>query len=316
MHDHDHQERKTLSTEHEPRDWRRGALILIALGLMSVSIGGQVLTIQSRLGSFLAVVFAVGHDLAALLALDVAMRADEGTSIRKWAWAVVGLAAFTGGTINAYHILAVTDAPGNLPPLPIPIGLLIGIEPILLILTLSHLINLAVADARRRRAGDRQAPPAGDRQPGRQDRQAASAGDRQDATTIVIPRPPAGGAATASRDRQPETARAASPDRQPAPAARAASDRRALPAARQGATSPRARAPRTLAAVPGPQQTKRPGWMTQELIDAVVADMATALAKNESYGRVRMRREHGLNDHKAKAVALYIDEHDLLRETA
>jgi len=281
------------------REWRRWVLIVIVLGLMSVSIGGQVDSIGTKLAPVFAYVFAIGNDAAAILALDAALRAERGSSIRKWAWLAILLAAGTGGVLNAWHATVErTVVPGGgheLPPLPGEFGLLVGLEPIALILVLSHLVGLVLTDRQARPAGDagpRQAPAAADRQ-------TAGATDRQ-ATTVVVTASEAGDRRTASP----------APARTPGAAPAGAAGDRAT-----AGTPPRRPAPvarGSLHAVPAVRQ----GWMTEDLIARIVASMAVAQRQGETYGRPRLMREHGLNNHRARTLLDHIAEHQLLRETA
>jgi hypothetical protein len=65
---------------------------------------------------------------------------------------------------------------------------------------------------------------------------------------------------------------------------------------------------RALEAVPSP----RPEWLTDALLDEIVAGMRRAHDEGESYGRPRVMAEHNLNDGQAKAALRYIRDHRLL----
>ena len=302
--------------------WRRVPLYLVVVGAMVVSIVGQVASIQDTLGRELAVVLALTNDLGAVIALNYALSA-LGASISRWAWTAILMAAGTGAALNTWHAIAPRVETGDgqhvLPELPWGFGLLIGVEPILLVLVLTHLAALANA-ARRQTAtaaGDRQptaspasptasaatASPAGDRQVATTRIEFASAGDRQDRQPPALARPPAAG----PDDRQPAGGKTASPagDRQ------AAGDPKALPAStrppapRQAAEGPT----RALRAVPD-----RPEWMTQDLIDRVVSAMRDAQRAGKPYGRPRLANDHGLTGHQARTLLDHIAEHNLLQE--
>jgi len=165
------------------------------------------------------------------------------------------LAAGTGGVLNAWHATVErTVVPGGgheLPSLPGEFGLLVGLEPIALILVLSHLVGLVLTAS----AGDGQATTVVVT--------AGGAGDRQAASPAPA-RPTAGAATTGGAG---DRATAGTPPRRPAPAARGSLH--AVPAVRQG-------------------------WMTEDLIGRVVASMAVAQRRGETYGRPRLMREHGL----------------------
>lgn len=52
--------------------WRRAPLYLVVLGAMAVSIGGQVATLEDRIGQGWAIVLALTNDAGAIIALDAA----------------------------------------------------------------------------------------------------------------------------------------------------------------------------------------------------------------------------------------------------
>jgi hypothetical protein len=298
----------STSTAPEPREWRRVALYLVAVAMMLVSIKGQVESLESRLGGF-AYVLAIANDVGAIIALDALFSADRKSSIRKWAWTVILLTSGTGGVLNMWHVSvdAVIGPDGklNYPPLPKELAYLVGAEPILALLLLSHLIGLVIAERRDRQtastASDREVSPAG---VGREDREVVSPGPRVPTASLVP--------ATASL-----VATVGAGDRE-VPAVSTASSRPAVaaskrPTAVRQAVTP-APSPR-LRLLPG----KRPEWMTDELVAAVVASMRKAGAPAKRYGEPTLCRDHRLSDgspitsHKAKTILRYIDDHDLLR---
>jgi hypothetical protein len=331
-----------VSAEHAPPGddrWQRFALLAIVVGAMAVSIGGQVSAVEARMGGVLAWVFALVNDAAAIMALNAVLAAPKGDSIRKWGWATILLAAGTGGSLNTWHITnpgTLTAETGKMvaPALPPEFGFLVGWEPVLLILVLSHLIGLVVAS---RKARATTSP--GDHQPATtRDHQTTSAGGRQ-ATQVVVGGRQAGDRQTTSShhqitspDRQAVTARITSP---PAPARQAVAASTTRPPAvsvpvdrqtaspgdrqataqttsRQPATRPVEHPTRALAAIPAP----RPAWMTDGLLQSVVTAMAKAEAEGKQYGRGRVMEDHGLNDYRAGTILKLINEHNLLGRSA
>lgn len=311
-------------------DWgRRLKLAPVVLGAMAVSIGGQIEAVAPRMGYPLAVVLALTNDAGAIIALDEALKAPRGDAIRKWAWIAILLVSGTGGALNTWHVVTpLIEAPDGkggfimtLPELPIQLAVLVGLEPIALVLVLSHLLGLVTAS----RQGK---PAAGGHQADRQDRQAASVGDRQ-STHVVVGARPAGDRQTASPDRQAVTASPPAGERQtastsiaspPAPTtvgarqSAGAGDRPAATPSTSGQLAVRAtdQPTRTLAEVPAP----RPTWMTEDLLQRVVESMATARAEGKPYGRDRVVEDHGLTPHRARTVLEFITAHNLLRRSA
>lgn len=297
------------------RDWRWIALYIVAIGGMSVSISGQVQSIEHQLGGFLAVVFAATNDVGAILALDIALGAAGG-AIKKWAWVAILLAAGTGAALNAYHAMApVAATPPGVPPVPAPplptwLAILVGAEPVILVLILSHLIGLVVA-ARRGVAEPGYSQPG--RQPGSQvasQPQPASqpvtarVGDSQ-ATTITARQPtPVGSQVSGQVGSQ-------APKSQSGHRQAGDTTRPALPAARQTSHSPSsvpARPARALAVAPEP----RLPWMTDELIAAVVK----ARRADPRYGRKQIATDHQIGTGQVRSLLEFIDKHGLMRETA
>lgn len=318
------------------RDWRWIALYAVAVGGMSVSISGQVQSIEHQLGGFLAVVFAVTNDVGAILALDIALGAAGG-AVKKWAWVAILIAAGTGASLNAYHAMTPAKAtppgalPAAVPPLPTEFAILVGAEPVILVLVLSHLIGLVVAA--RRASADGQAPSTVSRSGGATVSAAVSAADDKTVRSAVSARtvsdkavsetvsPTISGSqmsigqdrqdtvtftnTSSVRDRQSETV--GSPERRALPPAATSSGRVPTPPAR-----------RALASVPAESEaTPRQPWMTDELLAAVVTSMRAARDRGETYGRPTLMKDTGLNNYRAQTVQKYIAERpDLLRVSA
>lgn len=311
--------------EVEQQDWRRLALGAVVIALMAVSVGGQIQAIEPVLKQPFAAIFAIAHDAGAILALEAGLKAERGSSVRKWAWIAILMAAGTGGFLNVWHVVVqpMQEAGTVIPPeLLGAFGLLLGVEPIALILVLSHLVGLVLTEGKADRqpgtaskaasaaSSGRQQHRQGDRQPDRRethvviastastDRQQTASGTARTATqtartaTASVATPPAlTTASSASRHRHP--------DRQQARQVSAA----ALPSTSQASAR---------VGFPGP----RPDWMTDALLAAVVASMRRARQERKPYGRPRLMDEHGLNTHKAKTVLGYVEKHDLLRASA
>lgn len=281
--------------------WHRRGLIVVTLGAMAVSITGQVAAIETQLGFFLAVVFALVNDAGAIIALNASMRAEKRSPVRRWAWVAIVVAAGSGALLNVLHA---STPPGTKPPLPWEYALLVGIEPVVLVLILSHLISLVIEQQRveATHREDRETPTASSG-PGREI--PAPAPRAHTARSAVEP------TARTARSAADVVVTTGAPDREiPAPAA--SSGRVAAPAA----TTP---LPPRLHLAPAPQ-ADRPGWMTAQLLDAVIATAREAGAPAKQYGEGRLIRDHSplpdgstITSHKAKAILTYIREHDLLK---
>lgn len=303
------------------RDWRWIALYIVAIGGMSVSISGQVQSIEHQLGGFLAVVFAATNDVGAILALDIALGAAGG-AIKKWAWVAILLAAGTGAALNAYHAMSPAPAtPPGVPPVPAPplptwLAILVGAEPVILVLILSHLIGLVVA-ARRGVAVPGYSQPG--RQPGSQvasQPQPASqpvtarVGDSQ-ATTITARQTAPVGSQAGGSQVSGQVVGSQAPNSQGGHRQAGDTTRPALPAARQTDHSPSrvpARPARALTVAPEP----RLPWMTDELIAAVVK----ARRADPRYGRKQIATDHQIGTGQVRSLLDFIDKHGLMRETA
>lgn len=107
------------------------------VGALSVSVRGQVQAVEPLLGP-MSVVLALTNDIAALLALNEVVTAARG-EVRRWAWAVLVLAGGTAAGLNTWHAIAA----GALPPV---WAVVVGIGPVVLAMTLSHLVALVLAD--------------------------------------------------------------------------------------------------------------------------------------------------------------------------
>lgn len=239
--------------------------------------------------------------------------------------------------MNTWHTINGDDK-AALHDLPTFYGWLIGIEPILLVLILTHLVGLLTAA---RRAAQRVAASgtvtAGGRTVGDEvtDRQRPTAGtstDHQRTTSATTSATTSGSPA----DRQPTTSR---------PPALPAGDRQgplvmttgdtangALVITNGGPSSPgrgtvgRSAAPKPAAtAAPRPathspgkpaRPTARQDWMTDLLVHQVARKLAAAAAAGDTYGRPQLMAEHGLTDYRARALLGYIAERDLAREAA
>lgn len=163
-------------------------------------------------------------------------------------------------------------------------------------------------------AGDHQAPhrQAGDDQAANREAVITRVGDSQD--TAIIARQPTPGdrqaalpAGRQAGDRQATNRQGADHqpgDSRPAHRQAGATKQTATASARVSSHSPT----RALVAVP----ESRREWMTDSLIAAVVA----ARRDDSTYGRSSVMSDHELTDAKAKALLRYINEHDLMRETA
>lgn len=300
--------------------WRRAPLYLVVLGAMAVSIGGQVATLQDRIGFGWAIVLALTNDVGAIIALDAAFSRFSDKTIRRWAWFAILLAAGTGAALNTYHTIHGDDE-AALKELPTFYGWLIGIEPILLVLILTHLVGLLTA-ARRAAGGrivgdevaDRQrdtggGPPAdttGDHQriasaPPARDRQAVSrppalpAGDRQ-GPLVMTAGDTTGGALTVTTGPLPSPAGRASGT--PTTATRSPSH------------------PATDATAKRGRSTAAQEWMTDLLLRQVAKKLAAAAASGDRYGRPQIMKDHSLTDHQARTVLACIEERGLVREVA
>lgn len=307
----------STSTALEPREWRRGALYLVAVAMMIVSIKGQVESLESRLGGF-AYVLAIANDVGAIMALDALFSAPRKSSIRKWAWTVIGLAAGTGGALNMWHVsvdVAIgPDGKLHLPPLPKELAYVVGAEPIVVLLVLSHLIGLVIA-ARR----DRDTSSTGTRPAGVASARPAGAGVHQRTSTSTSTHQAGAGGhqvtlvklgTSGTTDRHqahivappaPAGLAPAAPPHAPAPPA-------ARTVAAAATTRPVAVSRRALEAVPA----ERPEWLTDTQLDAVLHGIRAARAEGQRYGRSRVMEDHRLNDPKAKALLAYIRDHRLL----
>lgn len=290
-------------------DWRQGALIVVVLMAMVVSIRGQVAAIEHQLGVGIAILFALTNDVGAILALEAALSAARGSAIRKWAWVAIGLSAGTGAALNWLH--AGADPGAAAEALPSGYRVLVGVEPIALILVLSHLVGLVVAERRAAgptgraeasRAAETSRSATGDREPPAhrpRDTTASSTPQTASSTASLV-------ATTGGPDRESRA-----PHRELAPA-RSTS-------ARPAGHDPRAGSPPRLRVAPAPDP-QRPAWMSADLIEAVVASALAAGAPGKRYGEGRVITDHSplpdgtpMTSHKAKAVLRYIADHDLLR---
>ncbi len=320
----------STSTAPEPRDWRKIALYGVAIAMMAVSIKGQVESTESRMG-FFAYVFAVANDVGAIIAVDALFSAEPKSSIRKWAWFAIVLAAGMGATLNIWHVSAdaVMGADGQMhyPQLPQKLAYMVGGEPIALTLVLFHLVGLVTSAKRRsaRQAADQQQTAVG------------SAPDRQATHVIVTPPAP-----NRQLDQQRPTDSAVGRDQQPALAVGPTAPTGA-PTARTdsaGTGTGTGTQPRKPVAEPAPHPSAarrtserggsgrpplrmapslRPAWMTTDLLDRVVDAMRAARAAGETYGAPRLKTEHpqdGLGQkmtrHKADALLAHIAKHKLL----
>ncbi len=288
-------------TTEEDRDWRQYALAAVVVALMVVSISGQVQAIEPKLGKGFALVFAVAHDAGAILALEAGLKAKRGSTARRWAWTAILMAAGTGGILNVWHVAVqpMQIAGESLPVwLLTAFGLLLGLEPIALILVLSHLVGLVLTERK-----DHQTTRTDDHQDPRHD-------DHQ-TTHVVVGGPPVRDHQNRAASPVPATTRTA--ELVTSATTRTARDRSV---ARQVSAAARPTSPTTTARVglPGP----RPDWMTEALVWAVVRSMRKAgVPDGKRYGPGRCRTEHGLStEHQAKAVLAYIEKHGLLRESA
>lgn len=277
------------------RDWREAALIAVAVALMVVSISGQVQVLDPLMGTAFALLYAIANDFGAILALDALMTARTGSSVRKWAWVAILLAATPGAMLNAWHVMHRDSAAA----LPTAMGLIVGVEPILLLLVLSHLIGLAVAAGRERRQADSEVGT-------------ASTGSSPRPRAATASTPPVVASSTASL-----VATVGTPDRERAPArprAVAAASGEVAPTVRQTVKP----APSPAGALPGP----RPDWMSAALVASVVRSMRATGHPRPRYGETRLVRDHQLDDgskigsDRAKKVLAYINSHELWREPA
>lgn len=281
---------------HQHQDRRKFALVAVVIALMVVSIGGQIQAIEPVLKQPFAFIFAAAHDAGAILALEAGLKAKAGSAIRKWAWVGIFMAAGTGGFLNVWHVaVQPPEAFGDdgIPqPLRTAFGLLLGLEPIALILVLSHLVGLVLAE-------HRQPDSVADRHPDREGTHVVIAtpsprGDGHRVATPAATTAPSTGVATSSIATPP-------PRRQKVVAA-------ALPSNHVATARVR---------YPGP----RSDWMTDALLDAVLGSMRRAQRAGEEYGRRRLIKEHRvgsekMTDHQARTILAYVDKHSLLRETA
>ncbi len=285
------------------RYWRQCALGLVVVGAMAVSINGQVRALSTGHDGVdgFAVVYALVNDAGAILALEAALSAPAKSAIRKWAWVAILVAAGTGASLNAWHVANPSV------PLPWQFGLAIGIEPIVLILVLSHLMGLVMDKLRQRDPNtgtDREPAPA---RAHREDREVASTG----------PRVPTASSAPATASL---VATVGIPDREVAPAPTASSRPAVAASTRPAAVR------QTVTPTPSPRLRllpgRRPDWMTDELVAAVVASMRKVGAPEKRYGEPRLRREHRhadgseITSYQAKELLRYIRDNDLLRESA
>lgn len=116
---------------------RRLLLFAVVLGVMSVSIHGQVSVTEPLLGFRFAVTLAVVLDVGALLALNEVLttrRAD----VRRWGWTALLLAAGLSVGLNVWH--AVDSG-----TLPLVAAVAVGAIPVVLAGVLSHLLALSLA---------------------------------------------------------------------------------------------------------------------------------------------------------------------------
>ena len=116
---------------------RRGALALVMVGALSVSVGGQVAAVEPLLGG-MSIVLALTNDLAALLALNE-VTSTRRADVRRWAWAVLVLAGGTAAGLNTWHAVESGE-------LPTPWAVVVGIGPVLLAVVLSHLVALVLSE--------------------------------------------------------------------------------------------------------------------------------------------------------------------------
>jgi hypothetical protein len=160
---------------------RRGGLVLVMVGALSVSVRGQVQAVEPLLGG-MSVVLALTNDLAALLALNKLMSTQRRAVGRGRGRCSPG---GTAAGLNTGHAVAA----GELPP---PWAVVVGISPVLLAVVLSHLVALVLDDAPEQ-------PLAGE---------AGSAGDPT-AADVPVPRTVDLAAAAATRAWGKESSRAA-----------------------------------------------------------------------------------------------------------
>lgn len=310
-----------MARTHAPtRDWRQTSFYLLVGGAMAVSIGGQVDTAGARIGIALAVVFALVNDGCAILALDCSLRADKGSAIRMWAWVAVLLAAGSGGFLNTWHAMIGVPAPPP-EPFPWPLALILGVEPIVIVLVMSHLLGLVIADSRASAAGGERtvATAVAERHmspPRPRDTAVKSAVDPSvrsavDPSVRSGDSPAVGSAATS-------TVRSAAGMR--STAGMVATTGGLSEDGSTGAGSQPAGSVPRLRLAAAPEQP----WMTHELIADVVNSMrAAARSSNRPYGEGRLVRDHQakhsplpdgseLTPHKAREIKKYIDKHRLL----
>lgn len=300
-----------MARTHAPtRDWRRASFYLLVGGAMAVSIGGQVDTAGARIGIALAVVFALVNDGCAILALDCSLRADKGSAIRKWAWVAVLLAAGSGGFLNTWHAMIGVPAPPP-EPFPWPLALILGVEPIVIVLVMSHLLGLVIADSRASAAGGERtvATAVAERHmspPRPRDTAVKSAVDSAVDSAVRFGDSPAVGSAATTAVRST--------------AGMVATTGGSSEDGSTGADSQPAGSVPRLRLAAAPEQD----WMTHELIADVVSSMrAAARSSNRPYGEGRLVRDHQakhsplpdgseLTPHKAREIKKYIDKHRLL----
>lgn len=116
---------------------RRLMLFAVVLGVMVVSINGQIQATQPLLGEHLAALFAVTLDMASLIALNEVLSADRGP-VRRWGWLALALAAGLSVGLNVWHAV-------NSGTLPLPAAIAVGAGPVALTGVLSHLLALSLA---------------------------------------------------------------------------------------------------------------------------------------------------------------------------
>lgn len=119
---------------------RKVGLLAVVLGALALSFAGQVSVVAPLLGTPLAVVFALTHDIATLLALSEVM-STVNTSVRRWAWTVLVLAGGTSLGLNTFHTI-------HSAVLPLAASIVVGAGPVVLAGVLSHLAALAMTTER------------------------------------------------------------------------------------------------------------------------------------------------------------------------
>lgn len=133
---------------------RRVLLFAVVLGVMSVSIHGQVTVTESLLGTGFAITLAVVLDVGALLALNEVLT-TRAAEVRRWGWTALLLAAGLSVGLNVWHAV-------HSGQLPLVAAVAVGAIPVVLAGVLSHLLAVALAaETTADPTGDPSAPATG-----------------------------------------------------------------------------------------------------------------------------------------------------------